>query len=451
MSKQARERVSETLNLKYVTLNDSYMTEDGVLLMKSECQGIQSAKLLKLYNERLSEGILYDYFYAKSTGAKRRKRYTATDNFVKIEELREVAKVTEEVGDTRIITALRILMLMVGAMSTIVTGVNLHNALSQSLDSNVALLFAVAMAIFLTGSFESFIIFKRKRMYGLASIIVACFAITVTYSITAEMEVMYRGYASREVERLNNRADVDKEAIAAVMLIDDFDRDIKSAEDRLYLAVEEYKRYSSLDTVSTWRVAEMQNKIDTHTKSLSELRAEKRKIIEDNTDSVVVKSKKEEAPSFFDFIEDTFGVSARKIRFFRDMLPALFIDFISPISVSVAMFMGVSYGKRKRKCSRGKESSFDEEGISSEGYGSETKENTDGERVRAVDNEGGRGLPVSIRERLNVSRIFGTEGGKKRSASRSSTSVLPEQKAWEVQHTGSAGNTDDLGKVSDGI
>jgi hypothetical protein len=439
VSKGIRERVSDTLNIKYVTLNDSYMTEDGVLLMKSECKGIQSSKLLKLYNDKLADGVLYDYIYAKSTGAKRRKRYTANDTFVRIEELREKNN-SDMVENSCVIVALRVLMLAVGVMSTVVTGVNLNNALSQSLDSGVAFLFAIAMAIFLTGSFESFIIFKRKRMYGLATIIVVCFAVTVTYSITAEMEVMYRGYASREVTRHNSRQDADRDALASSLIVDDFDNDIQNAEDRLAIAIAEYKRYVALDSVATWRVSEMQNKIDQYTKALNSLRTEKRAVISSNKDVVTVKTKEEEAESFFDFIEETFGVSARKIRFFRDMLPALFIDFISPISVSVAMFMGVNNGKRKRK--------EEDSGSSGEGEG---EENTNSTRVCGAVVNGSGAVTVPLRERIDVSRIFGAKGGKGNVTIRSGTQGIPEQETRKVQHTGSVRDTDDIGEVTNGI
>ena len=332
-----KEKYSNTLGVNYVVLDDSFMSEDGVLFDKKTCSSISARSLKELHAKSLTSGMLYDYAYAKSTGLKRGKR-----NFVRETEIRVASTQAHEElpsGEQSVIKALRIIMLLVGLASTIVTGANLYDSLSQSLNKPVALTFAVSMALFLTGSFESFIVFKRKKMYGLATIIIVCFVVTVSYSISCEMEVLYRGFYARDAEFKKETAVGNAQAIAGSEVIKGLDLDIADAEKAVAMSEAEYVRYLGQEKIANWKVTELKNSFDRDVKTLRSLREKKRDTIENAPEAVVINKTVAERVSFIDFVAGIFGWDARKVRFIRDMLPALFIDFISPISVSVAMFI----------------------------------------------------------------------------------------------------------------
>lgn len=340
-------KFSKTLGKNYVVLEDCFITEDGVLFDKMENANVTSANLKKKYAEALAEGLLYDYAFARSTGAKRRKRDTAKE----VEDRVSLIQDAEAEGERGVIIALRWIMLSVGAASTLVTGANLYNSLSQALNTGVSLLFSISMALFLTGSFESFIVFKRQRMYGLASIIIICFLVTITYSISAEMEVLYRGFYEHDRAYTESFLEDNASSLSATAVLTVLDEEIRTAEEAYNRSIAEYDRYTAQDTIASWRVAELKQKIDADNGVLTKKRVEKRKLIEEKPETTIVVKGAEKKVSFIDFVSEIFGWDARKIRFFRDMLPALFIDFISPISVSVAMFIGGTgsdKGKRKR-------------------------------------------------------------------------------------------------------
>ena len=340
-------KFSKTLGKNYVVLEDCFITEDGVLFDKMENANVTSANLKKKYAEALAEGLLYDYAFARSTGAKRRKRDTAKE----VEDRVSLIQDAEAEGERGVIIALRWIMLSVGVASTFVTGANLYNSLSQALNTGVSLLFSVSMALFLTGSFESFIVFKRQRMYGLASIIIICFLVTITYSISAEMEVLYRGFYEHDRAYTESFLEDNASSLSATAVLAVLDEEIRTAEEAYNRSIAEYDRYTAQDTIASWRVAELKQKIDADNGVLTKKRVEKRKLIEEKPETTIVVKGAEKKVSFIDFVSEIFGWDARKIRFFRDMLPALFIDFISPISVSVAMFIGGTgsdKGKRKR-------------------------------------------------------------------------------------------------------
>lgn len=342
-------KFSKTLGKNYVVLEDSFITEDGVLFDKKENNNVSATALKKKHAEALEEGVLYDYAFARSTGAKRRKRDTGKE----VEERVSLIQDAEVEGENGVIIALRCIMLCVGAASTFVTGANLFNSLSQSLNSGVALLFAVSMALFLTGSFESFIVFCRQKMYGLAVVILACFAVTITYSISAEMDVLYRGFYENDREYTEAYMEKNASAVATTEVISVLNEEILTAEEAYKRSLAEYDRYNETENAATWRIAELKKKLDKDNETLTSKRAEKRRLLIEKPETTTVVVVAHRRVSFIDFVSEIFGWDARKIRFFRDMLPALFIDFISPISVSVAMFIGgTSNGKGKRSGKR---------------------------------------------------------------------------------------------------
>ena len=425
-----KEKYSNTLGVNYVVLDDSFMSEDGVLFDKKTCSSISARALKELHARSLTSGMLYDYAYAKSTGLKRGKR-----NFVRETEIRVASTQAHEElpsGEQSVIKALRIIMLLVGLASTIVTGANLYDSLSQSLNKPVALTFAVSMALFLTGSFESFIVFKRKKMYGLATIIIVCFVVTVSYSISCEMEVLYRGFYARDAEFKKETAVDNAQAIAGSEVIKGLDLDIADAEKAVAMSEAEYVRYLGQEKIANWKVTELKNSFDRDVKTLRSLREKKRDTIENAPEAVVINKTVAERVSFIDFVAGIFGWDARKVRFIRDMLPALFIDFISPISVSVAMFIGGTHngGKRKRE---------EKEGSS----GSEENPRRNDEKHVESSSRLFRGIQEGVGKVLPV---LSRNGASERKTRREhSAQTVAEQEAREVQHIRDNGNTHDLG------
>lgn len=405
-------KFSKTLGKNYVVLEDCFITEDGVLFDKLENANVTSANLKKKHSDALAEGILYDYAFARSTGAKRRKRDTAKEVEDRVASIQDA----EAEGEHGVIIALRLIMLSVGAASTFVTGANLYNSLSQALNPGIALLFAVSMALFLTGSFESFIVFKRQKMYGLASIIIICFLVTITYSISAEMEVLYRGFYEHDRAYTESFLEDNASSLSATAVLAVLDDEIRTAEEAYNRSIAEYDRYTSQDTIASWRVSELKRKIDVDNDILTRKRIEKRKLIEKKPETTIVVKGAEKKVSFIDFVSEIFGWDARKIRFFRDMLPALFIDFISPISVSVAMFIGgTGNGKSKRKRNEG----------------SEEAGRKDQARGRQAERDGDVSGLRSLQKRLRSLRsVFGA-GKKDRGdlTSGDQAQGIPEQKA----------------------
>lgn len=379
-----QERKSDTLGKMYVTLKSFFVTEDGVALPRAEYSKMTAKSLRDKYSEKLLEGKFFDYAEAKNNGRLVPRRSVSTDNVVK-DNYEEVCLVNET--EDKVITALRLCMLAVGLASTVVTGANLQKGLSLYLSPPVAAVFAVSMALFLTGSFEAFIVFKRKRMHGLASVIVACFLVTITYSVSVEMEVFYKGFEKNEGSFKESVKAEDGGAIATKKLLKSYADDIAVAEENYRRAVAEYDRYYALPDKVSWGVTTRETKATQASEQLRELRSKERELLSNVPSAVVVDENRSNRSSFIQFVADTFGVDGRKLRFARDMLPALFIDFISPISVSVAMFLGGTNGKGKRK---GK--AKDEDGVLEDfGNGDAQKRSDFGARVRSLFSGARRG------------------------------------------------------------
>jgi hypothetical protein len=287
------------------------------------------------------------------------------------------------------------------------------------------------MALFLTGSFESFIVFKRKKMYGLASIIIVCFVVTVTYSISCEMEVLYRGFYARDAEFKKEVMVDNASAIAGSEIIELLDLDISDAEKSLRMSEDEYNRYLSQDKISNWKVTELKNAYDRDLKNLRSLRDRRRAEVEKSPEAVVIRKDVAERISFIDFVAGIFGLDARKVRFIRDMLPALFIDFISPISVSVAMFIGGTHdgGKRKRE----------------EKDGGEAEKDTACEKEGEANHSSNAGRVIQARIGKVLPVRSGNGSGKAKPRGAREAPPVSKQEDTKVSNGASDGNEHDLG------
>ena len=336
-------RWSELLGVHYITIKGTHITSTGVLLTQPELSDLkgQPDKVRELYVQRLQR-TLYDYDYARRTGIIRQSlaptptvlQSAIDDQRTTLDEVtpQEMPKDNRAINIP--IRILRVTMLVVALLCIPISTFNIYEATVQSLPKFVSLVFAVALSVFVTGSFESVFLMWRNNKVLACFLAVFC-SLAIAYAMSSTLESFYRGYANKRVESQQLVEDTVRENLSGKA---------ERAAKRTALALEQYVKakdeYEALTddaSVAAWRKAVASKVVDA-----KKAEYDKALLDEDSVDdraTVAASQIVENTKDFYDKVDETFNWKSGKAHMLISFIPTVFIDIIAPLSTAVALFL----------------------------------------------------------------------------------------------------------------
>ena len=329
--------------LLYVRMKDAILTDTGVKLTNKEIENLKTNKELRdLYTQKLLSGDLYDYAFAKKTGAwKRIERDTSA-----LEDTR--ASLAEEEDNKKVLVVLRAILFVVGIGCIFLSASNTTQHLIKFFNGPVALVASCTMILFTTGSLNGALLLFKKKHYMLSIPLVFLFFMVTAFSMFSTLDVLYSAYQRNEAVSIVASGEASKQSRAYAVLSDD----IKRNEESKKRLVEQYNKYISGDKVLLWKVSEYEAKIAGYDKTISSLTKKQLDVLgEASVD--VSKEVKTKTKTIYDELSERTGgnVTAGTIQLIQSLFPALFIDIMAPLSFATIIFLGKenSSGKRRKK------------------------------------------------------------------------------------------------------
>lgn len=350
------EKKSELLGVKYVSTKDRFVTDTGVMFTHDEVRGVPHDVLKKEYEKRLN-GTLYDYQFLKSTGHLRRHKNreelrakaleTARIDNQKPVEMQRLIKAKKSDpfrADGLAVGALRVVMLIVGVFAVFLSANYTTDFLLPSNKPSVAYILSWAMIIFSVAAFDLIVYFwSRHRGKVLSAVFGVLWLIVVSFSMFSTMEVNYRGYRALEKASVEEFDDTNSARLRIDLARETIDR----LREEMRSKSAAYESYSQQRTVSAWYLTELQKDLSNTSRKLDEETAKLEVLLAESSSAAVTVATRDK--TFYDVIEELFGIEAERIHFFIHLLPAVFIDIIAPFSIAVALFLGGSNGKGKEE------------------------------------------------------------------------------------------------------
>lgn len=323
-----------------------YITEDGVVFTEEEVSTNTDSEVKKLYALR-KEGQPFDYEYAKTTGFIRKKKNLSFED----DEEEYTPSIGNKKKERSLPSTIQVLVMVTTAVAAIAALLSiLYNGeyLTPRVGAFRAYSQASVMVVFATIAFEAGFLFLQKKglWKALGVIFFALWLLPAAYSMFAIMNVNYDTY-KKDVEV---KAEVTQKVNAAVSGVSDYNESIKEAKEAAERAHKLYDAYVMRESYSIWQAKQLKKDADDADSLLRDLRSKKQAII----DATPEASKGEEVKreSFPEIIKRLFGINPDALTFWINILPAVFLDIVSPFGFAVVIFLeedGNGKGKRREE------------------------------------------------------------------------------------------------------
>lgn len=348
---------SKLLNRNYIKTKRGFLFDNGVLLTFEEAKK-KPDEIERIFNERSAGNEKFDYHYASTTGIVRKRRSDYTGRRaepvaqVPAELVEEAEEKLEEqsVSIPASIQVVRLVFLLLGIGTVTLSAIYTYRFLLTTNGPFVAIVLSVSMIVFSVMAATIFVLFLQQGHWLLSAMFGILWAIVVTYSMFSTVSVNYSGYSAYRSAAI----DSDSELKSAYTQY----QSLKSNEERAYAAVAEKQKVldTLLNTASTpnWMISQAQSDVAKAEKVAQSYSDKVQAILSKYPDVASYEERAETATKdIYSDLELVTGFSAEKLFFFVNMLPAVFIDIIAPVSVASATFLGGLYGKKQKRAHTG--------------------------------------------------------------------------------------------------
>lgn len=314
------ERVSKNLGIKFVVLNRKdrqYMLcEKGVVFTKEEYinKFNTSESLQKEYKRRLENETLYDYEYAKETGLIRLLK-----NVPIVPE-----KAKEKISNSIIIMCVLLFITSIGSMY--ISTVHTATYLFDYVDIVSAWIMSAVTTIYCSTAFEVVILFQERKRYILSSIFALLWAIVVLFSMVTTVSVFYDRYNFNTLENQTENTELDGTRLSLSILQTkekDLRHSISLKEDDI-----EYRR--SLDYATT----AVRQELNVLQDMLQDNLTEQQSILSATPTASKAEDEAQKKETLFVYIGRAINVDGGILSFIMSTLSAVFINLISPFTVT---------------------------------------------------------------------------------------------------------------------
>jgi len=355
------EKYSKHLGVKYVSIENNFLTETGVLFSHGEVKGATIEAKKEAYLKRLEEP-LYDYAYALNAGYLRKHKDPdglRSSAYAKLKamtpEVLRSAKSFFSLLRVDPISVLILALVAVGCGTSLMSGLYTQEFLTPYHGSFKAAILSWSIIIFSVSSFDLIVVFwslhgekrsngRQRRYHWLSAMFAVLWVITVAFSMISTASVNYDGFQRMAKESSSENADTNSSRLILSSLAEKKDVAKREWEN----SIEAAEEYASREEYSVWRLGEMQKETSKLSDAYKAILSQEEAIFKDNPDAAI--STETRVQTLYDSIENMMGIPAEKVHFAVHTLPALFIDIMAPFSIAAALFLGgIKNGKRKEE------------------------------------------------------------------------------------------------------
>jgi hypothetical protein len=348
---------SKLLKRNYVKTKRGFLFDNGVLLTFEEAKK-KPDEIERIFNERSASDEKFDYHYASSTGVvrKRRSDYTGRRGEpvaqVPAELVEEAEEKLEEqsVSTPSSIQAVRVVFLLLGMGTVTLSALYTYRFLLTTNGAFVSIVLSVSMIVFSVMAATIFVLFLQQGRWPLSVMFGFLWVIVVTYSMFSTVSVNYSGYSAYRSAAIGSDSEL-KSAYTQY-------QSSKNNEERAYATVAEAQKVLdkllSASSTPNWMISQAQADVARAVKVAQSYSNKVQEIIAKYPDVASYEERSKTATKdIYSDLELVTGFPAEKLFFFVNMLPAVFIDIIAPVSVASATFLGGLYGKKQKRAHTG--------------------------------------------------------------------------------------------------
>ena len=327
---ELKEYTSIHLGVPYVYLKDEkkYLCENGVVFTKEEY--LKGIDLNAEYKKRSENGELYDYEFARKNGKLRLLEKEEIP--IKKEPLIE-KKPRPEGKEAKSVIIMSLALMLTSFGSMYISTVHTATYLFDYTDKISSWLMSFVITVYCATAFEVVLLFFDRKRYVLSSVFAVLWLAVVTFSMVTTISVFYDRYNFNMVEAQSENKETDSARLTLEVL--------KEQEKALRESIEfkikdiEYRQEREYATTAVRVELEgLQNKLQANLdKQMS--------VLSETPEAVRTEGEVRKKESLFAFLGRQMKLDGGILEFIMSTLSAVFINLISPLSVSVVVsFLG---------------------------------------------------------------------------------------------------------------
>lgn len=324
---ELKEYTSKHLGVPYVYLKDDkkYICENGVVFTKKEY--LKGIDLNAEYEKRSKSGGLYDYEFAKKTGRLKLLPKKDTEEKVSVKKLKAKGKEAKSV----IIMCLALMLTSFGSMY--ISTVHTATYLLDYTDKVSAWLMSTVITVYCATAFEVVLLFFDRKRYILASVFAVLWLAVVTFSMATTISVFYDRYNFNVVETQS----INKASDSARLTLDV----LKEQEKALRESIDFKKKDIEYRQEREFATTAVRLELESLQNRLQENLNKQMSVLEETPEAVKAEGDIKRKESLFAFLGRQLKLDGGILEFIMSTLSAVFINLISPLSVSVVVsFLG---------------------------------------------------------------------------------------------------------------
>lgn len=327
---ELKEYTSRHLGVPYVYLKDEkkYLCENGVVFTKEEY--LKGIDLNAEYEKRSKNGELYDYEFARKNG---KLRLLEKEETTAKEEPLLKKKPRTEGKEAKSVIIMSIALMLTSFGSMYISTLHTATYLFDYTDKVSSWLMSFVITVYCATAFEVVLLFFDRKRYVLSSVFAVLWLAVVIFSMVTTISVFYDRYNFNVVEAQSENKETDSARLTLEVLKEqekalresiEFKRkDIKYRQEREYAT-----------TAVRVELEDLQNKLQSNLdKQMS--------VLSETPEAVKTEGEVRKKESLFAFLGRQMRLDGGILEFIMSTLSAVFINLISPLSVSVVVsFLG---------------------------------------------------------------------------------------------------------------
>lgn len=342
------EYTSKNLNVPYVVVEDKngnkrFLCSNGVLFSKAEYVREKEKDpdwLNKEFLRRKKGDLLYDYRYAKSTGALRRKRKVVGNEKQVITEVVEQKVETKKVG--RMSSSIAVICFALSATSIgsmYISTVHTATYLLDYVTPSLAWLMSGVITAYTSTAFEVSILFREQAKRFLAFIFMTLWSFVLIFSMITTVSVFWDSYNFNKLETVTvNNANESSGLVLSLL-----QKEEQAINTSIAVLDKDIAKRQELDWGTSVQLKDRSNQSAELKRNLEE----QKKILFATPEASKKDEEVQKKESLFDFLGRIFHIDGGIIAFIMSTLPAIFINVIAPLSLTVVVSFTTNLNKKE--------------------------------------------------------------------------------------------------------
>lgn len=218
------------------------------------------------------------------------------------------------------------------------------------LDPFRAWIMAIVTVLFSAGCFEMILLFALRRSYLVATGFGILFLVVLFLSMFSTLAGQYTGHMDRIKKEYSEYNQEFKESLELTQWKEQkvrYENQLKEIDEDNKRLLDSLSRFQSIEEIQDNK--RLYNQL-TNGKTENDLR--RRNLIQTLEKMEGEKPKeelKQERPNVYKWLGDMFRISPELLQFWISVLPAIFIDMMVPVSLTVVVFGGFTFKKGEKK------------------------------------------------------------------------------------------------------